>query len=222
LDLELCTFFEESLRTDLENSIPGVRFIARESVTNILEGRGFLALDAYFPDVLRAVTTQAGADVLVTDTLKWQPDGYELTSEVYDSVRDKKLDQFQAKIVHPMHESSGEPVVFTDPVSGVAIIVLGSKPIHSSMVQEPKCIKCADPPYPEELRSQRIQGHVVIMATLTQQGALEQIRVVDSSDARLTSLASQTVQGWQIKPATRRDRKPISTRLPIEVTFRMK
>ena len=62
--------FEASLRADLEKIIPGVRFVERTNIINILEGRGFLALDAYFPDVLKAVAKQAGADILVTDNLQ--------------------------------------------------------------------------------------------------------------------------------------------------------
>jgi hypothetical protein len=80
-DPEVCTMFETSVRAHLEKMIPGARFIKRENVINILEGRGFLALDAYMPDVLRAVATSAGADILVSDTLQWQSDGYELDRE---------------------------------------------------------------------------------------------------------------------------------------------
>jgi predicted TIM-barrel enzyme len=126
LDTELCTLFEASVRANLEKMVPGVRFIKRENVINILEGRGFLAIDAYFPDVLKAVATSAGADILVTDDLQWQSDGYELTSEVYDAVQGKKLEQFQAKIARPMPDSGGEPLVFTDSESGVSLMILGA------------------------------------------------------------------------------------------------
>ncbi|HXP80112.1 MAG TPA: hypothetical protein VN976_09420, partial [Verrucomicrobiae bacterium] len=127
LDPEVCTLFEASIRDDLEKIIPGARFIKRESVINILEGRGFIALDAYFPDVLKAVATSAGADILVTDSLQWQSDGYELTSEVYDAVQGKKLEQFRAMIPRPVPDSGGEPLVIKDPESGASVIIFRGK-----------------------------------------------------------------------------------------------
>jgi len=123
LDTEVCSSFEAYVRADLEKMIPGTRFIKRESVINILEGRGFIALDAYFPDVLKAVATSAGADILVTDSLQWQSDGYALTIEVYDAVQGKKLEQFRAMIPRPVPDSGGEPLVFKDPESGASVII---------------------------------------------------------------------------------------------------
>jgi len=222
LDLELCTFFEESLRADLEKSIPGVRFIVRESVTNILEGRGFLALDAYFSDVLKAVSTQAGADVLVTDTLKWQADGFEVTSEVFDAAQAKKLDLFQVKIIRAQMDSGGEPLLFTDPQSKVSLIVPRGSQITNAWPEYPKCVRCPDPIYTEEARSHRIQGRVLLMVTVTQQGVSENIDVVDGLDEGLTAQAVAAVRRWQFKPGIGKDGKPIATRVPIEATFRMR
>jgi TonB family protein len=222
LDLELCASFEASLRAELEKSIPGVRFIGRESVINILEGRGFLALDAYFPDVLRAVTTQAGADVLVTDTLRWQPDGYEVTSEVYDAVRDKKLDQFRVKIIRTPMDSGGEPLVFTDPLSKVSLIVPRGSQITYPLPGYPKCARCPDPSYTPEARSHRLQGRVLMLVTVTQQGVADNIDVVDGLDDGLTGQAVEAVRSWQFKPGIGNDGKPIATRVPIEATFRLR
>jgi hypothetical protein len=112
LDMEVCSLFENAFRSHLEKMIPGAHFIKRDSVINILEGRGFIALDAYLPDVLKAVAMSAGADILVTDTLEWQRDGYELTSEVYDVAQAKKLDQFHARILRAVPDSGVEPLVF--------------------------------------------------------------------------------------------------------------
>ena len=58
MDKEDCASYESVLREKIEKAIPGVRFIKRENVINILEGRGFLAFDAYIPDVLDAVASQ--------------------------------------------------------------------------------------------------------------------------------------------------------------------
>jgi len=221
LDDEACTLFEASLRADLEKIIPGVRFVERTNIINILEGRGFLALDASFPDVLKAVAKQAGADILVTDTLQWQSDGYDLISEAYDGVRGKKLDQFRVKIVRTQTDSAEEPLVFTDPASGVSLIVSRGNQTHSSLVEYPKCVRCPDPSYTPGARANRIQGRVVLMATVTEKGEAVSIGVVDGLDGGLTGQAVEAVRTWQFKPAIGKDGKPIATRVPIEVTFRL-
>jgi len=222
MDEDFCNTFEMSLRGEIEKVVPGVAFIQRESIINILEGRGFLALDAYFPDVLKAVATQAGADVLVTYTLKWQPDGYDFASEVYDSGRDKKLDQFRAKIAHPHADSSPEPFVFTDPESKISFIVVRGSQTQSLIAANPKCFRCPDSSYTPEARAQGIQGRVLVMATVTEKGAADQIGVVEGLAAGLTGQAVEAVRGWEFKPATGKDGKPIAVRVPIEVNFRLK
>jgi TonB family protein len=221
LDAEVCTLFEASLRVGLEKLIPGVHIVKRESVINILEGRGFLALDAYMPDVLKAVATSAGADILVTDNLLWQSDGYELTSEVYDAVEVKKLDQFRAKIARPGSDSAGEPLVFKDPGSGVSIIISRGKQPHAPVVEYPACDKCPDPSYTPEARAARLHGRVLLLATVTEQGAAEQIGVLDGLGDGLTERALEAVRSWHFKPAIGKDGKPFATRMPIEVTFRL-
>jgi TonB family protein len=221
LDAEVCTMFETSVQADLEKMIPGVRFIKRESVINILEGRGFLALDAYMPDVLKAVATSAGADILVTDTLLWQSDGYELTSEVYDAIQAKKLEQFRAKIASPVPDSGGEPLVFKDQESGASIIIFRGKQTSPPIVEYPACLRCPDPSFTPEARADRIHGRVLLLATVTEQGLADHIGVLEGLADGLTEQALEAVGNWRFKPAIGKDGKPFATRMPVEVTFRL-
>jgi TonB family protein len=221
LDLQLCAAFEASLRADLEKVVPGIHFVKRENVINILEGRGFLALDAFFPEVLKAVASSAGADVLVTDTLEWQRDGFVLICEVFDAAQHKKPEQFRAKIPGNLPDADGEPLVFTDPESGVAVIIPRGKPPRAPIVEYPSCEKCPNPPYTQEAQEQRIQGRVQLLATVTAQGTVERVGVIDGLDEGLTVQAVDGVQLWHYKPAKGKDGKPFATRLPIEVTFHL-
>ncbi len=221
LDTEDCILFEASLRANLEKMVPGIHFVRRESVINILEGRGFIALDAYIPDVLKAVATSAGADILVTDTLQWQSDGYELNSEVFDAVRGKKLDEFRAKIARPVPDSGGEPLVFKDPESGVSVIVPRSKQSRPPVVENPACDRCPGPSYTPEARADKLQGRVLVLATITEQGIVEDIGVIDGLADGLTDQALEAVRSWHFKPAIGKDGKPFATRMPLEVSFRL-
>jgi TonB family protein len=221
LDPEACTSFEASLHTTLEKMVPGVHFVKRENVIKILEGRGFIALDAYITDVLKAVATSAGADILVTDTLQWQSDGYELNSEVYDAVQGRKLEQFRAKIARSVPDSSGELFVFTDPDSGVSMLIPRGKQSHHPVINHAECIRCPDPTYTHEARADRIQGRVVLIATVTERGVAEHMGIVDGLGDGLTDQALEAVRSWHFKPAIGKDGKPIATRVPIEVMFRL-
>jgi TonB family protein len=221
LDAEDCALFEASLRATLEKMAPGVHFVKRENVINILEGRGFIAIDAYFPDVLKAVASSAGADVLVTDTLEWQSDGYELTGEVYDELQGKKLDEFRAKIVRPVPDSGGEPMVFTDPESGVSLMIPRGKQSRHPVVEQLLCARCPDPTYTPEARADRIQGRVLLLATVTEQGVAEHIGIISGLGDGLTDQALEAARNWRFKPAIGKDGKSVAVRVPIEITFRL-
>lgn len=221
LDTEVCAMFEASVRTDLEKLIPGVHFIKRENVINILEGRGFIGLDAYFPVVLKAVAMSAGADILVTDTLLWQSDGYELAVEINDAVQGKKLDQFRAKIARPAPDSGGEPLVLKDPESGASVIIFRGKQSRTPVTESPACEKCPDPSYTPEARADRIQGRVLLLATISEQGVAEKIGVIEGLADGLTDQALEAVRSWHFKPVIGKDGKPFATRMPLEVTFRL-
>jgi TonB family protein len=221
LDVEVCTSFEASLHAALEKTIPSAHFVKRGSVINILEGRGFIPLDAYFPVVLKAVAMSAGADILVTDTLEWQSDGYELVSEVYDAVQGKKLDQFRVKIARPALDPSDEPLVFKDTESGVSVILFRGKQSHSPAVAYPACDRCPDPSYTPAARVDRIQGRVLMLVTVTEQGSPEHVGVIDGLGDGLTDQALEAVRSWHFKPAVGKDGKPFATRVPLEVTFRL-
>jgi TonB family protein len=221
LDEEICALFDSGLRSELAKAIPGVSFVKRESIINILLGRGFLALDASIPDVLKAAAKQAGTDILVTTSLIWHPDGEELTSEIYDGVRGKKLDQLRVKMARPPADSDTEPFVFTDPESGTSLIISKGSSPHSSPVEYPKCLRCPDPSYTPEARANRIQGRVLLLATVTEKGEAVSIGIIDGLDGGLTGQAVEAVRTWQFRPAVGKDGKPIATRFPIEVTFRL-
>jgi TonB family protein len=221
LEAEVCAMFEASLRANLEKMVSGAHFAKRENVINILEGRGFIGLDAYFPDVLKAVATSAGADILVTDTLEWQSDGYDFTSEVYDAVQGKKLDLFRAKLSRPAADFGGEPLVFKDPQSGNSMIIFRGKQPRTPIVESPVCERCPNPSYTQQAQADRIQGRVLLQVTITEQGAVDQVGVIDGLAGGLTDQALEAVRSWHFKPAIGKDAKPFATRMPLEVTFRL-
>jgi len=67
------------------------------------------------------------------------------------------------------------------------------------MVKEPRPIKMVPPVFPALASKARVTGTVVLEATLTAQGTVEQIRVV-SGHPLLTEAAIECVKQWQYEP----------------------
>jgi TonB family protein len=83
-----------------------------------------------------------------------------------------------------------------------------------------RCISCPQPRYPEEARHQRIQGTVVLLATIDQEGTVRDLRVVSSPDVRLTEAAMESVRSWRYSP-TLIEGDPHEVISTISVNFRM-
>jgi TonB family protein len=66
----------------------------------------------------------------------------------------------------------------------------------------------------------KLPGVIAFFVTITVQGTAEQISLIKSFDANLTSNAVQTVRGWRFQPAIGPDGKPFAARVPLEVTYR--
>jgi TonB family protein len=221
LDMELCTAFDVSLRDNLEKLAPGLQFLKRDDIVSLLPKHGLIALDVGVRDVLVPVASEAGAEVIVTYTLQWRRDGYEFSSEIIDAVKQKKLDQFETKIVRPGSDVSGMPLLIKDQESGVTAVIYRGTPPGPAASWYPHCDKCPDPTYTPAARDDRMEGKVVLLATINEKGTAEQISVIKGLKDGLTESAVEAVRNWRFRPAIGTDGKPFITRVPIEVTFRL-
>ena len=74
------------------------------------------------------------------------------------------------------------------------------KPVRvGGVVKEPTVIKMTPPIYPPLASRARVSGLVVLEATLTAQGTVEQIRVI-SGHPLLIEAAIECVKQWQYEP----------------------
>jgi TonB family protein len=140
---------------------------------------------------------------------------------VYDIVHHEQLDGISAEIVRAVPESGREPLVFTDPDSRTSMIIVGGRPSRSPDFQYPTCERCPDASYTRDARAHRVQGRVVLLATITEKGRTDGVVVVSGLSDGLTDRAVEAVRSWHFKPAIGKDGKPFATRVPIEVTFRL-
>ncbi len=219
LDTQLCEDLDSNLRTLLGATVSGIQFSSRENVVSLLRNQGFLSIDAYQETLLRAIASKLGVDVLVIDNLTRKGPNYELSSKMIEVGRDKDLDTFTVTVPRPTKDNDEKPVFYREGESGPFLFIFSGNSKHA--FGYPACDKCPDPKYSEEARHKGLEGTIVFLATVSEQGKAEQIGLVKSIDADLTASALQTLQSWRFKPAIGIDGMPIAVRIPIEVTFRL-
>jgi|SRR5437016_4083384 len=89
----------------------------------------------------------------------------------------------------------------------------------SSGVMEGNLIKRIDPPYPNMAKIAHIQGDVVLQATISKQGSIENLRGV-SGHPILIQAAMEAVRQWRYKPYELNN-EPVEVETTVTVRFHM-
>lgn len=91
LDSQICKTFDSTLRSDLQQEIPGIRFVGNAEAIRDLKRNGFYSIDAYDPSAWRLVAVSEGSEIVVTEDLWWEKNGYSLRIDVRESKTGKRL-----------------------------------------------------------------------------------------------------------------------------------
>jgi len=92
---------------------------------------------------------------------------------------------------------------------------------EGSGLTEPQVVEKAPPKYPDEARKERVQGAVVLEATIETDGRVSETAVVEDPDARLTAAAREAVAKWRFEPARDAKGKPVAVRYRVTVAFKL-
>ena len=84
-------------------------------------------------------------------------------------------------------------------------------------VQEAMLIKKVIPVYPPLARSTRIQGHVILSATISKEGTIEELKLI-SGHPLLAPAAMAAVKQWVYKP-TLLNSEPVEVATEVDVNF---
>ena len=104
------------------------------------------------------------------------------------------------------------------PPPPVAKVTAPSEPIRvGGNVREPRALKMVPPIYPQLASRARVSGTVVLEATLTEEGTVEEIRVI-SGHPLLIEAAIACVKQWQYEP-TLLNGIPVAVILTAKVRF---
>jgi len=84
-------------------------------------------------------------------------------------------------------------------------------------VTDPKCIKCDPAPYPELARRLRKEGLVQLSFLVSETGAVEQIKIIESGDEILNQAVIEAVKNWKYEPATKQ-----GVRVKMQLSYRQR
>jgi TonB family protein len=104
------------------------------------------------------------------------------------------------------------------PVAGGETVARWEK---GSGLSEPKVIENAPPAYPEEARKEKVEGLVILEATITAKGETRDLATVQDPDARLTAAAREAVSGWRFAPARDSKGQAVAVRYQVTVAFKL-
>jgi protein TonB len=101
--------------------------------------------------------------------------------------------------------------------AGVAQAGVGAAISYPKPVSQPK------PPYTGDAMRARINGKIVLAATVLPDGTVGDVQLLQSLDPKygLDALAVETAQGWRFTPGTR-DGAPVAVQVMIELDFNLR
>jgi len=106
-------------------------------------------------------------------------------------------------------------------LNGPTVPSCGSNPVPvSGDITPPVKVSGPNPQYTEEARRERIQGVVVVEATINCVGEVTAVRVLQGLPLGLTEAAVESVRRWRFQPATL-DGRPIAVLYNLSVHFRL-
>lgn len=87
-------------------------------------------------------------------------------------------------------------------------------------ITHPVVIEKINPTYPPEARAERVMGTVVVETVVSENGLVEDIRVLESDDDRFSSSAVSAIEKWRFEPALC-DGTPVAVYYVLTVNFRL-
>jgi TonB family protein len=221
LNTQMCESLDLNIRALVAAAVPNVKFLGREDAVPLLESRKFLSIDSYDSSIVRPIVQALGVDAVVVENLVWKEAYYELVVKIIDVKTDQELHSYSIKTFHTAADNDQRPIFFRDSADGPFLMIPRGDPAPFPPISYVACEKCPDPKYSQEARDKRIEGQVVFMATVSEQGLATQIALISSIDPGLAENAFQTLLTWRFKPAVGADGKAVAVRIPMQFTFRL-
>ncbi len=170
--------------------------------------------DLQRPEVLSKAALALGVDAVLVGTATLSPKDAKLLLSVREAASGKEVHSvdyhehlepaFDSSF--PAAQSEGGRFYYFPGLDGVS---------------QPKCISCPNPDYTDEARRNRIQGTVVMSASVDEKGTITDARIVKSPNDDLAKLSINILRTWRLEPSHDLEGKAIAVRVLIETNFRL-
>ncbi|MBI1750002.1 MAG: energy transducer TonB [Acidobacteria bacterium] len=208
----------------LRRAAPGLQYLDRDALARGPQRVNLLPVDASFPDVTLALAMAAGSEVGITGSIHVEDGGATLRISISDlkapsDPSEYGIGQVIGKFQSSLPLSPDWEELSKRPVEGNVNGIY--RPSPEDGVSYPECIKCPDPGFTAEARAFNTQGIVLLMVTVNSAGDPQDLLVLKHPGHGLMEASLEAVRHWKFKPARLRDGTPVSTRVVIEITFRL-
>lgn len=207
-------YLAEEFSQSLEHHKKNFEVNDKKQLSAALANSKISTKDLSSTDTLQQIGTTLHTDVIVTGTLETSPAQY-LVQVTVRRVQDGSLINTSSQSVK--RPAYVDTLTFLDPhglAKGVANAGMDG-------VGVPTCVFCPSPEYTSKTRRAKIQGDVVLLVVVDQEGHPGNIVVKRSSDDELARKAIEAVRKWKFEPARNKHGEAVAVIVPIEVTFRL-
>jgi len=200
----------------------------RSRLKKMMDDNGLEPRNLHDDGIAPWLAADLGAKVLVLGTLEWDDEIVKLSATSYSAKYGKGIALFKVSI--PLTDDMRKLILDTaekDPLdnavspagkcSSIVSIPCGGTLGYSA----PKCVRCPSPAFSKEAVDKKIQGTVLVVAVIDENGRARDVKAVRALPYGLTLQAIQGVRNWTFQPATGPDGKPATVRQLIEVTFHL-
>ena len=222
------TKLADELSADLGQPAFNLQVIPRDQIKKIILDQRLESANLLDPGIGPWLAKEVEAKVMVVGNVSPGPEGsVNLSVGIYHA-NGKSLAGFQSAI--PLTQdmkaliSEGQGESGSQPVSialNCANATAAPPPCKTAKegYSSPKCKVCPNPKYTPEGVSERLEGRVLLMATIDETGRVTDLKPLTALPYGLTRNAIQTVQTWTFYPATGPQGEPVAIRQRIEVSF---
>ncbi len=94
-------------------------------------------------------------------------------------------------------------------------------PQELSHTTEPTVIHKTEPQYTKEALDAKVEGVVILSSMIGEDGVPSDVKLVRGLGMGLDEKAVECLQQWRFKPATNYFNEPVSTKVTVEMNFRL-
>jgi protein TonB len=92
---------------------------------------------------------------------------------------------------------------------------------YANLLSRVACSYCPEPPYTEEARKAKLQGHVTVAVLVGTDGRAQRVRIVKGLGLGLDQQTMDSIRSWRFTPALDAHHKPVAVWVTIETSFRL-